>query len=214
MMRLGEMEAIALGPMAAGMSDVGTPDRLLVEAALGGDEKAFEQLILRYQSLVHIVAYRQCGSEAETEDIAQETFVRAYQHLKELDKPDRFKSWLLRIAANIALDHVRRRKHVAVSLEEKLAGPDDVVENAQAHVATGEENMNQKELRRQIVEAIYSLPHEYQVPAAMRYLEEAPYSEISRRLGLREDTLRKRIHRANLMLRRKLKRLWPEEDRL
>ncbi len=199
-------------PPTTGKPDAGTPDGLLVKAALAGDEAAFEQLILRYQSLVHLVAYRQCGSEGETDDIAQETFVRAFQHLGDLDDPDRFKSWLLRIAANIALDHVRRRKPPAVSLEEKLAGPDALGEEAHARDPTGEETLDRRELRRRIVEAIYSLPHDYQVPVAMRYLEEIPYREIGSRLGLREDTLRKRIHRANLMLRRKLKNLWPEDD--
>ena len=51
-------------------------------------------------------------------------------------------------------------------------------------------------------------------PAAMRYLEEVPYREISKRMGLREEALRKRIHRANLMLRRKLKSLWPGEENI
>jgi RNA polymerase sigma-70 factor (ECF subfamily) len=203
-----------LSPLATGRSEVETPDSVLVESARTGDDAAFEQLILRYQSLVHLVAYRQCGAESETDDVAQEAFVRAYQHLKELDSPDRFKSWLLRIAANIALDHVRRRKNQTVSLEEKLAGPGVLADNAPAHSPTAEQNLKQRELRKQIVDAIYSLPHEYQVPAAMRYLEEVPYREISQRLGLREDTLRKRIHRANQMLRRKLNALWPEEDRL
>ncbi|MCX7804548.1 MAG: sigma-70 family RNA polymerase sigma factor [Planctomycetota bacterium] len=201
-----------MGPLTTGKPDTGTPDGLLVKAALAGDETAFEQLILRYQSLVHLVAYRQCGSEGETDDIAQETFVRAFQHLGDLDDPDRFKGWLLRIAANIALDHVRRKKPPAVSLEEKLAGPEALGEEAPARDATGEETLDRRELRLKIVEAIYSLPHDYQVPVAMRYLEEIPYREISRRLGLREDTLRKRIHRANLMLRRKLKNLWPGDD--
>jgi RNA polymerase sigma-70 factor (ECF subfamily) len=69
-----------------------------------------------------------------------------------------------------------------------------------------------QEIRALIAEAIYSLPETYQLPAAMRYLEEIPYREIAERMGLREEALRKRIHRANQMLRRKLRKLWPEGE--
>jgi len=196
----------------------GPTDLILVGRAQAGESAAFEALLLRYKALVSLVAYRQLGHDEGTEDIAQDAFVKAFLHIGELDDASRFKSWLLRITANVALDHLRKKKHTGVSLDQ--SGVYAAVEHAAAQTSGRSElreasgqAMN-SELRGQIAEAVYSLPEEYQVPAAMRYLEGVPYREISRRLGLREETLRKRIHRANQMLRRKLRKLWPEGEEL
>ena len=190
-------------------------DPTLVERVKAGETAAFEALMARYQALVSLVAFRQLGNSDQVEDVAQEAFVKAFSHIRELDDTARFKSWLLRIAANIALDHLRKRKHRGVSLDDTNVRT--AAESATAGNPGGREDLQDAgtraldaETRMQIVEAIYSLPEEYQIPAAMRYIEEVPYREISRRMGLREETLRKRIHRANQMLRRKLRKLWPE----
>lgn len=193
-------------------------DLILVGRARAGETAAFEALIMRYKALVSLVAYRQLGVEDQVDDVAQEAFVKAFLHIGELDDPSRFKAWLLRITANVSLDHLRKRKHDGVSLDQ--SGAYAAAESAAAK-AQGKSELQEAggraidgELRVQIVEAIYSLPEEYQVPAAMRYLDEIPYREISKRLGLREETLRKRIHRANQMLRRKLRKLWPEGEEI
>jgi RNA polymerase sigma-70 factor (ECF subfamily) len=190
----------------------GPTDEELVGRATHGDPQAFEMLIQRYQSLVCVVAYRQLHSPDLVEDVAQETFVRAFLHLGELDDVHRFKSWLLRIAANLSLDFLRRRKKQGVSLDETgayIAAEAAAAKNPKAEAQEADRHAVSDEVRVQIVEAIYSLPEEYQMPAAMKYLEEIPYKEIARRLGLREEAVRKRIHRANQMLRRKLQKVWP-----
>jgi len=196
----------------------GPTDLILVGRAKAGEPSAFEALLLRYKALVSLVAYRQLGHDEGAEDVAQDAFVKAFLHIGELDDAARFKAWLLRITANVALDHLRKKKHDGVSLDQ--SGAYAAAESAAAQTI-GRGDLREaggqaidSELRGQIAEAIYSLPEEYQAPAAMRYLEEVPYREISRRLGLREETLRKRIHRANQMLRRKLRKLWPEGEEL
>lgn len=191
---------------------VGPSDEDLVHRAKHGDPMAFEMLIQRYQSLVCVVAYRQLHSQDQVEDVAQETFVRAFLHLGELDDVHRFKSWLLRIAANLSLDFLRRRKKQGVSLDETgayVAAEAAAAKHPKTEAQEADQHAVSDEVRVQIVEAIYSLPEEYQMPAAMKYLEEIPYKEIARRLGLREEAVRKRIHRANQMLRRKLQKVWP-----
>jgi RNA polymerase sigma-70 factor (ECF subfamily) len=196
-------------PNPATASDIeGLSDSALVGRALAGDENAFEALLARYRALVFVVAYRQLGVEEGVEDAAQEAFFRAFAHLAELDDPARFKTWLLRITANIALDHLRRRKNKEISLERE-----DVREAAEAHgvaqrAAAADDD---SQLRSRIVDAIYALPPDYQMPAVMRWLEGLPYREIGRRLGVREDALRKRIHRAGQMLRRRLHDLGPRD---
>ncbi len=199
--------------------EVGPTDSELVQKVRNGEGAAFEILLERYQALVHLVAYRQLGREDQVEDVAQEAFQKAFFKLNSLDDPARFKAWLVRITANLALDHLRQRKNAGVSLDDTgafNAAESAASSNAPARSdlqAAGDQALN-NELRTQIVEAIYSLPEDYQIPAAMRYLEEVPYREISKRMGLREEALRKRIHRANLMLRRKLKSLWPGEENI
>ena len=184
-------------------------DAEVVLASIRRTRGAFEALVERYQGLVKLVAFRHSGSEADSEDAAQEAFVRAYFSLPSLRDPSSFKSWLLRIASNVARDIARRRgRRPAVSLEEEAAG--EGMERSGA-TATAPEELTQRELRMRIVSAIESLPEEYRQVAVLRYLEDLSYKEMAGRLGLREDTLRKRIHRANGMLREKLRRYMREE---
>jgi RNA polymerase sigma-70 factor, ECF subfamily len=197
----------------ASTEETGPSDSSLVAQAMSGSASAFEALVQRYQAIVHLVAYRQLGREDQVEDVAQETFVKAFLHLSELDDPARFKSWLLRITANLSLDTLRRRKHQGPSLDDTatfIAAEAAAAAHPKAEEGEATNRAQAGELRAQIVEAIYALPDEYQAPAAMRYLEGIPYREIARRLGLREEAVRKRIHRANQMLRVKLRKVWPE----
>jgi RNA polymerase sigma-70 factor (ECF subfamily) len=212
-------EAEGGGPPSRSDADQPDPsDSALVMQARGGEGAAFESLVRRYQALVCLVAFRQLGNQEGVEDVAQESFVKAFIHLGELDQPSHFRAWLLRIAANVSLDHLRRRKHRGLSLDETAtfraveSAAADADPNNLRSAAQGPAQAQAGELRGAIVEAIYALPEEYQVAVAMRYLEQAPYREIAGRLGLREEAVRKRIHRANQMLRRKLRRLWPEGD--
>ena len=176
------------------------PDDKLVARALSGDERAFGRLVERYQGLLMLIAFRRAGRASECEDIVQEAFVRAYRALATLERPDRFRSWIARIASNVALDRVRRRSPV-VSFDQDSglieALPAGRSPRPSARIQVEEE-------RRRLIEAIERLPGIYQVPVVLRHVEGLPYRDIARRLGLREDALRKRIHRASVMLRRDL----------
>ena len=187
----------------------GQTDAELVLGSIRRRQGAFEELVERYQGLVKLVAFRHCGIEADASDAAQEAFVRAYFQLPSLKEPARFRGWLLQIASNVARDIARKRgrRHV-VSFEEDLASTET---KAAASDQTVEEKLTQEELRLKIAEAIDSLPEDYRVVAVLRYLEDLQYKDIAARLGLREDTLRKRIHRANAILREKLRRYVREE---
>jgi len=192
-------------PAPNGRDEAARPsDGELVRKARRGDGRAFGRLVERYQGLLMLVAFRRSGRQSECEDIVQEAFVRAYRALGSLDEPERFRGWVAQIASNIALDRVRRRSPV-VSFDQDSGlirclppgrgpGPSARVER--------------EEDRHRLVAAVESLPETYQVPVVMRHLEGLPYREIARRLGIREDALRKRIHRAHEMLGRLLAK-WP-----
>ena len=168
-------------------------DGELVRKVLRGDREAFGVLVERYKALAVVRAFRRVRRASDAEDIAQDAFVRAFVSLKNLRDPDKFRSWLLAIVANRARDWYRRKRE----------SPGLDVENQAERRPASREN----ELRMAVVEAIESLPENYQVVAAMRYLEGLRYSEMSSKLGLSEVALRKRIHRANQLLRETLKGL-------
>jgi len=172
-------------------------DAILVKRALSGDERAFGRLVERYQGLLMLIAYRRSWRGADCEDVVQEAFVRAFRSLATLDRPERFKSWLCRICSNVALDRVRRRSPVASfdqdsGLMRALPPGEGARPSARAEV---------EEERDRLIAAIERLPEIYQVPVVLRHVEGLAYRDIARRLGIREDALRKRIHRANEILR-------------
>jgi RNA polymerase sigma-70 factor (ECF subfamily) len=177
-------------------------DAELVEASLAEEDGAFERLVRRYKGLLTLVSYRQTGDALAAEDVAQEAFVRAFLSLSSLEDPERFKSWLVRIATNIARDHLRRKKRGHMSMEDSRFDERNILGTATGGVSR---EMMAIEERLQILDAIRELPEDYELPVVMRYVEGLPYKEMSARMGVREDTLRKRVHRANTMLRDKLK---------
>lgn len=113
-------------------------ERRLVERVRAGDREAFRLLVLRHQGWLGEVVFRQTGERAATEDLVQETFLRAYRALDRFDPRFRLSTWLCRIALNVARDHGRRARVRADGLE-RAAGaatsvlPDEAAARAEAH---------------------------------------------------------------------------------
>ncbi|HEY7835519.1 MAG TPA: sigma-70 family RNA polymerase sigma factor, partial [Ktedonobacterales bacterium] len=92
-------------------------DITLVRRTLAGDQDAFTALIEKYKDPVYNVAYRMLGNSTEAEDVAQESFVRAYTQLRTYKDTHRFSTWLLSIASHLSIDQLRRRRFLALPLE-------------------------------------------------------------------------------------------------
>ncbi len=196
--------------MVAGNNDLtGPSDAELVGMTLAGGREAFEQLIRRYMGAVYALALREAPRRSDAEDIAQEAFVKAFNRLSELDEPAAFRGWVRRIAVNLARD-AGRRKSRKMEVPDHTADPD----SANMEVASDDPSISHKfrmqEARELVIEAIAGLPEPYGQVAAMRYIEGLDYEEMAARLGLRREALRKRLHRANLMLRKTLRHAFPE----
>src|SRR5215475_13967373 len=99
-------------------------DRTLLTRAQAGDMSAFESLVERHEEKVYGLALRMTRSEADAAEIAQDTFLSAYQHLSEFRGEAAFGSWVHRIAANNALMRLRRQKVVDIVSDDELAGPE------------------------------------------------------------------------------------------
>src|SRR5258706_16280558 len=144
-------------------------DAELVESVSLGLHERYGELVRRYKSLVTTYCYSRVGQRETAEDLAQETFVRGFQALTNLKKPSAFSGWLLSIAHNVCIDHLRNKSRT-VPLE--VHGPRDsqgeiILESPQAKGVP--EQLASEESRLQILAAINALTEEYRVTLILRH---------------------------------------------
>ena len=172
----------------------------LVSDALGGSQAAFEQIVRRYQRPVISLIVRMIGDPAQAEDLAQETFVKAFRHLKSFDATRRLSSWLFRIAHNTTLDALRRLKPEVLELDGLHAGDPHREPPAPAQP----DPLEQAALGVALNQALLTLRPGYRAAIALRYDQQLPFDEIGRILGIPEATARSYVHRARKELARSL----------
>ena len=172
----------------------------LVSDALGGSQPAFEQIVRRYQRPVISLIVRMTGDRARAEDLAQETFVKAFRSLKSFDSTRRLSSWLFRIAHNTTLDALRRLKLEVIELEGLSEG--DPRRDPAAPAAP--DPLEQAALGAALNRSLLSLRPDYRAAIALRYDQQLPFDEIGRILGVPEVTARTYVHRARKELARSL----------
>jgi RNA polymerase sigma-70 factor, ECF subfamily len=174
----------------------------LVASARRGDRAAFEELVRRTSRLVFARLYLETGDRHRAEDLLQETLLIAYRSLNQLADPRGFRTWLLRIAQNVAIDAARR------DLRRKRAGSgqrqDGSLAAAPDKSAEPGRKLEQEELRGQVLAILRSLPEEYRLALTLRYIAGADYDTICLQLGLTNGSLRGLLHRGLKMLRDKL----------
>ena len=165
------------------------PDGALVSETLAGDHAAFERLVERHRPAVVRVAARVVGRD-EAEDVAQETFLRAYGHLPRFQGKSAFKSWLLKIAHNTALNAARRRvpEPVAPDAEACLAASISTLDPAPALEAL--------ERREWLMRKLAQLRAEHLVVLVMRDMEGFAYDEIATITNMPLGSVKGRLHRA------------------
>jgi RNA polymerase sigma-70 factor (ECF subfamily) len=172
----------------------------LVSDALGGSQPAFEQIVRRYQRPVISLIVRMIGDRAQAEDLAQETFVKAFRNLKSFDATRRLSSWLFRIAHNTTLDALRRLKPEVVELEGLREG--DPHRDPPAPPAP--DSLEQAALGAALNRALLTLRPGYRAAIGLRYDQQLPFDEIGQILGVPEVTARTYVHRARKELARSL----------
>jgi RNA polymerase sigma-70 factor (ECF subfamily) len=187
-------------------------EALLIQKAQRGDREAFTAIMKLYRERIVRMAYHMIGDHEEAQDLCQETFVKAYRALGRFDAGRPFSPWLYRIAHNVTLDHLRRRKARPVISDPESEflledNPDHAAENPQ-------QSLLMQEMRREVVEAIQSLPDNYRSVIVFRYLDDLSYGEIAETLNLTEANVMMRMSRARRMLKEKLNRLRAEDSSL
>lgn len=192
-------------------------DRDLVRRSLDGNDGAFAELVRRFQAPVLNLAYRVVRDWDESQDVAQEAFVKAYGALDRYDPTYPFKVWLFRIATNVAIDHLRRRRAGTVSLDAPRypgAEDDGGWEIADADAPAPSEGVESAQRREMLDLALAKLPPALRAAIVLRHVEDLSYEEIAATLGVPLGTVKIRIHRGREALARILKRQMKGDDAL
>jgi RNA polymerase sigma-70 factor (ECF subfamily) len=171
-------------------------DEALAVAGRAGDLAAFDTLARRYQDRLFTYALRMARDRHAAADLAQETLVRAFRSLGRFDAEQRFAPWVFGIAAHVCRDWLRRQGRRREQAWDDLDGP--------APAATPAEQAAAAEERERVVEAVGRLPEKYREVIVLHYLDEMPYDDVARALGITPEAARRRALRAREMLRKRL----------
>ena len=182
-------------------------DHQLIEATKGGDEIAFGEIMRRYRSPITNYIYRFLNDYEEAVDLAQETFVRVYFALERYHTDYAFSTYIYRIATNLAISEIRKRKRrKLLSLTGLFQYDNEEAQdfNPPDEKSLPDENLIETEQSRTIAKAIATLPDKYRAPIVLRDVEGKTYEEIAQILELGLGTTKSRISRARKLLREKL----------
>ena len=169
----------------------------LLQAALTGDRQAFEKIIEKYQGMICAITLCGTGRLDVSEDLAQETFLKAWENLRQLRELRNFRSWLCSIARNSLQNYYRQKRpaplddtDIDASVGEDLQEPSEILIQQETHLL--------------LEQAIMRLPEKYRAPLVMYYRQDQSIRQSSQALDLSATTIKTRLHRARLMLKEDL----------
>jgi len=184
-------------------------DEDLMDRVARDDERAFTELVRRFQGRVINLVSRVLNDRECADDLTQEVFVRVYVHRRNYRHGSKFSTWLFTIAANLAKNEIRRRvrKRNWFSLD----ALQEVVKDGAMQFADPtegrESSLEREQLQTAVGRAIATVPEKYRLALVLRDIEGLPYEDIAQVLGIPGGTVRSRINRARGMLKRKLQPL-------
>ncbi len=177
----------------------------LIRQAGQGDESAFEQLVIAYEKPVYNLCLRMCGDRDEAFDLSQDTFIKAWHAISMFQGDSKFQTWLMRIASNTCIDHLRKKKRKNVIPMTDLDREDEPLERQIADYETDPAVLAEKAQDHEAVrEAMSQLPDQDRLILSMRAIEDMSYREIGEALELQPGTVKSRISRAREKIRRSL----------
>ncbi len=193
---------LAVAPSGVGVERVNaTTDSELVRRCMAGDEDAFRILVQRHERPVYHIVWRMVSNTEDARDLVQETFVKAFRALDQFDQSRTFSFWINRIATNLAIDFLRKRRLRTVSIE-----PDPQDEDRLPPILRDGNPLPDRVLEvRRMGETLGRLvdrlaPH-YRVVVHLRHAQQRSYEEIAEMLDLPLGTVKARLHRAHNQMR-------------
>lgn len=177
-------------------------DEQLVRKSQQDDERAFGELVSRYESKVYSLALKMLRNPEDAEDVLQDTFLRAYRGIKSFKGNSTFSTWIYRITANSALMRLRKRQLPTVSIDDadEREAPINIADWAPGPV----EQMLNQETQAAMTEAIDALPPEFRQVFVLRDIEELSNAEVAEVLDISVAAVKSRLHRARLKVRNRL----------
>ena len=191
-------------------------DEDVVRRVVDGQVDAFDELVARYQDRVFNTLVRMCGSQQEAEDLAQETFLKAFRALASFRQGAKFYTWLFRIAVNTGFSRrrqeVRRRSHEGARLDPGGGGNGDSELSAEAVIPERQESdpaqqLEREQLRARVRQGLAEIDEEYRRILVLRDIEGMDYDSIAETLDITTAAVKSRLHRARAELARILKDL-------
>ena len=179
-------------------------DEELVAKSVGGDAESFNELILRWERPIYVLAYRTIGREEDARDVCQETFLRAFRALPGFRGQAKFSSWLYRIALNLCRDWIRREKRTPVAQAPEGV---DIIELAgeTTPAETIEDLVARHELGRAVGKAMSMLPEEQRTAIILKEYHGLTFQEIADLLDCPLSTVKTRLYQGLTVLRKQLR---------
>lgn len=199
----------SLSPTVVSLSD----EDLMARVA-DDDERAFREIVRRFQGRVLNLISRVLNDRNGADDLAQEVFIRVHMHRRNYRRGSKFSTWVFTIAANLAKNEIRRRvrRRNWFSLDALTEVLHDSLPQLADPTEGRETTLEREQLQGEVGRAIAAVPEKYRLALVLRDIEGLPYEEIAEVLGVPGGTVRSRINRARAMLKRKLQPLLRKQD--
>ena len=194
MKRPATLPGAAVREQLRGLDDAG-----VVTAFLGGEERAFQELVERYQGRLLNFVYRTIGDREKAEDLVQEVFIRVYRHLHRFDRSMKFSTWIYTIASNLAKNELRNRSRNPLVLFQTIKGnwdDDDRPLQFEDTTARPDDLFRKRHLRELVEDSVAKLPAHHREVFVLRELEGKSYEEIAGITECNLGTVKSRLNRA------------------
>lgn len=184
-------------------------ERVLIRKLRARDERAFREIVAMYSDRVFNLTYRMLGNRAEAEDVAQEVFITVFKSIDSFRGDAKFSTWLYRITANHCKNRIkylaRRHDRSKAEYDERIdSGNPSQAPTAPKPSPRPDSRLEGAQLEQQLQAAISSLDDDHRILIVLRDIEELSHDEICQITGLKEGTVKSRLHRARVALRKKM----------
>src|SRR5689334_8960404 len=185
-------------------------ERSLLRRLRDRDERAFRELLELHRDRVYNITFRMLGNRAEAEDVAQEVFISVFKTIDQFREESKFSTWLYRVAVNHCKNRIkylaRRHDRDRDELDETSHQANGAVDGAPVRAAQPDRALEGAQMERLLQEAIGNLDDDHRIVVVLRDIEDLSIEEICDITGLPDGTVKSRLHRAWLALRKKLQR--------
>jgi len=179
-------------------------DGELIKDYLLGNKNDFDEIVNRYLKMIYNFVYRFTGNEKVAEDITQETFLKAWKNLKKFDLNKSFKTWIYSIAKNTAIDYLRKRKDIPISMFDNESGGNIIEDTLTDDELKADEIYIMAENKKQVESVLTKLSEIQKEVVILKYVNELSLTEVSDILNIPRETIKSHHRRALIKMKKLL----------